>query len=90
MRFRLVHLVVLPAQTLRDPKASPLVLPQQLQGASRAVEVVLGNCLEHRLGELDVAVFVVVIVVPVCAQYCQRLAWSRAVCSGGDCAYLDE
>jgi hypothetical protein len=73
VRFRLVHLVVLPAQTLRDPKASPLVLPQQLQGASRAVEVVLGDGLEHRLGELDVAVFVVVIVVPVCAHIVSAL-----------------
>jgi hypothetical protein len=67
VRFRLVHLVVLPTQTLRDSKTSPLVLPQQLQGASRAVEVVFGDGLEHRLRELDVAVFVVVVVVPVCA-----------------------
>jgi hypothetical protein len=74
VRFWLVHLVVLPAQTLRDAQTSPLVFPQQLQGASRAVEVVLGDGLEHRLGELDVAVFVLVIVVPACAQHCQRLA----------------
>jgi hypothetical protein len=59
-----VHLVVLPAQTLCNAQASPLVFPQQLEGASRAVKVVLWDGLEHLLGELDVAVFVVIIVVP--------------------------
>lgn len=62
--LRLVDLVVLPAQTLCDAQASPLVFPQQLEGASRAIKVVLGDGLEHLLGELDVAVLVVVIVVP--------------------------
>ena len=35
------------------------------KGAARAVKVVLGNSLEHLLGELDVTVLVVIIVVPV-------------------------
>ena len=60
-----MHLVVLPAQTLCDAQTSPLVFPQQLEGASRAVKVVLGDSLEHLLGELDVAVLVVIVVVPV-------------------------
>ena len=72
VRFRLVDLVVLPAQTLRDAETSPFIFPQQLQRASRAVKVVLGDGLEHGLGELDVTVFVVVIVVPVGEQYCQN------------------
>jgi hypothetical protein len=64
VRLRLVHLVVLPAQTLCDAQASPLVFPKQLEGAARAVEVVFGNGLEHLLGQLYVTVLVVVIVVP--------------------------
>ena len=64
MRLRLVHLVVLPAQTLCDAQTSPFVFPQQLEGASRAVKVVLGDGLEHLLGELDVTVLVVIVVVP--------------------------
>lgn len=65
VRLRLVYLVVLPAQTLGDAEPSPLILPQQLERASRSVEVVLGDGLEHLLGQLHVAVFVVVVVVPV-------------------------
>lgn len=65
VRLRLVYLVVLPPQALRDAQASPLVFPQQLERASGAVEVVLGDRLEHLLGELHVAVFVVVVIVPV-------------------------
>jgi hypothetical protein len=71
VRLRLVHLVVLPAQTLCDAQTSPLVFPQQLEGAARAVEVVLGDGFEHLLGQLHVAVLVVVVVVPakrVCGQ----------------------
>ena len=64
MRLGRMHLVVLPAQTLCDAQASPLVFPQQLEGASRAVKVVLGDGLEHLLGELNVTVLVVIIVVP--------------------------
>lgn len=30
MWLRLMHLIVLPTQTLRDAQASPLVLPQEL------------------------------------------------------------
>ena len=66
----LVHLVVLPAQTLCDAQTSPLVFPQQLEGASRAVKVVLGDGLEHLLGELNVTVLVVIIVVPAGTQFC--------------------
>lgn len=65
VRLRLVYLVVLPAQTLRDAQTPPLVFPQQLERASRAVEVVLGDGLEHLLGKLHVAVLVVVVVVSV-------------------------
>jgi len=83
VRFRLVHLVVLPAQTLRDAQTPPLVLPQQLQGASRAVEVVLGDGFKHGFGELHVAVFVMVVVVPARARNCQRLADCGAVSSDG-------
>lgn len=68
VRLRLVYLVVLPAQTLRDAEPSPLILPQQLERASRAIEVVFGDGLEHLLGQLHVAVLVVVVVVPVVAS----------------------
>jgi hypothetical protein len=64
VRLRLVHLVVLPAQTLCDAQTSPLVFPKQLEGAARAVEVVLGDGFEHLLGQLHMAVLVVVVVVP--------------------------
>jgi hypothetical protein len=84
---------VLPAQTLCDTQTSPLVFPQQLEGASRAVEVVLGNGLEHLLGELDVAVLVVIIVVParrdVIVSARSSKGGSRAV-SKAMIVYLDE
>lgn len=70
--LRLVDLVVLPAQTLCDAQTSPLVFPQQLESASCAVEVVFGDSLEHLLGQLDVTVFVVVVVVSLSAQDCQH------------------
>lgn len=84
VRLRLVHFIVLPAQTLCDAQTSPLVFPKQLEGAARAVEVVLGNGFEHLLGQLHVAVFVVVVVVPVDAWCDQwgfeaRQGSSRAV-----------
>lgn len=88
-----MHLVVLPAQTLCDAQASPLVFPQQLEGASRAVKVVLGDGLEHLLGELDVAVLVVIIVVParthVIVSARSGRGSSRAV-SKAMIVYLDE
>lgn len=65
MRLRLVHFVVLPAQALRDAQPPPLLLPQQLERAALAVEVVARDHLEHVLGQLHVAVFVVVVGVSV-------------------------
>jgi hypothetical protein len=49
---------------LSDSQCAPFVFPQQLQRASRAVHVLLGYDLEHGLGQLDVAVFVVLVRVP--------------------------
>lgn len=63
MWLRLMHFVVLPAETLRDSDASPLFLPEQLQCAFRGIKVVAGNGLEHSLGQLDVAVLVFVVTV---------------------------
>jgi len=65
MRLRLMHLIMLPPQTLRDAQPPPLVFPQQLQRAAGPVEVLFGNGFEHGLGELDVAVFEVVVGVAV-------------------------
>lgn len=59
----LVHFIMLPPQTLCDAQSSPLVFPQQLQCASGAIEVVLGYRLEHLLGQLNVTVLVVVVVI---------------------------
>lgn len=63
VRLRLVDLVVFPSQTLSNSQSSPLVLPQQLEGASRTVKVFLGYRLEHLLGQLDVSVLEVVVGV---------------------------
>lgn len=87
----LVHLVVLPAQTLCDAQTSPLVFPQQLEGASRAVKVVLGNGLEHLLGELNVTVLVVIIVVPAGTQFVSMHSrQSNGAVSKVTIVYLDE
>jgi hypothetical protein len=64
VRLWLVDLVVLPAQTLCDAQTPPLVFPEQLEGAAR-IKVVFRDGLEHLLGQLHVAVLVVVVVVPV-------------------------
>lgn len=61
----LVHFIMLPPQTLCDAQSSPLVFPQQLQCASGAIEVVLGYRLEHLLGQLNVTVLVMVVVISV-------------------------
>jgi hypothetical protein len=53
---------------LGDAERPPLLLPQQLQGASRAVEVVFGNGLEHLLRQLHVTVLVLVIGISACAR----------------------
>jgi hypothetical protein len=64
VRLRLVNLVVLPAQALRDAQAAPLVLPQQLERALGFVVVVGRDELEHGLGEADVTVLVLEVLVP--------------------------
>jgi len=89
MRFRLMHLIVLPPQTLRDAQPSPLFLIQQLQRAARPVEVLFGYRLEHLLRELDVAVLVMVVAVSVCRRQSRSTA---VVCEseGPGCTYLDE
>lgn len=61
----LVHFIMLPPQTLCDAQSSPLVFPQQLQCASGAIEVVLGYRLEHLLGQLNVTVLVMVVIISV-------------------------
>ena len=48
---------------LCDSERSPFLLPQQLQCASRAVEVIFGNDLEHLLGKLHVTVLIHVVRV---------------------------
>jgi hypothetical protein len=49
-------------------KRTPLVLPQQLQRALGRIVVVLGDRLEHRLWQLDVAVLVFAIGVSACQE----------------------
>lgn len=61
-----MHLIMLPAQTLGDPQTPPLLLVKDLQSLGvRVLEVVLGDSLEHILGEHDVAVLVVLVGIPV-------------------------
>jgi hypothetical protein len=50
---------------LGDAERSPFLLPQQLQCVPRGVEVVLGDDLEHLLGELHVTVLVRVVGVSI-------------------------
>jgi hypothetical protein len=50
---------------LCDSQGPPLLLPQQLQSAFRRVVVVLGDSLEHSLGQLYMTVLVVAVAVPV-------------------------
>jgi hypothetical protein len=52
---------------LRNAERPPLLLPQQLQGASR-VEVVFGDDFEHLLRELHVTVLVLVVGISGCAR----------------------
>ena len=65
------------AAYLGDAERAPLFLPQQLQGASAAVKVLLGYGLEHLLRELDVTVLVLLVRISVgasagCAIRCRR------------------
>jgi hypothetical protein len=62
---------------LCDAERSPFLLPQQLQSASRAVEVILGDHLEHLLGKLHVTVLVNVVRVPMQLSAGTRRATSR-------------
>jgi len=41
--LRLVHLIMLPSQTLCDTQSAPFLLPEKLQCAFRRVEVVARN-----------------------------------------------
>jgi hypothetical protein len=50
VRFGCVDFVMLPSQTLSNTKASPFLLVQNLEGTRLAVEIVLGDLLEHVLG----------------------------------------
>lgn len=52
---------------LCDAQCPPFLLPEQLQCASRAVEVVLWDSLQHLLRQLHMAVFVCVVRVSVFA-----------------------
>lgn len=67
---------------LRDSQTSPLVLPEQLQGASAAIKVVLGNGFEHLLGKLHVAVFELIVIVSareISTQYLQAIITCRGM-----------
>lgn len=52
------------AAYLCDAERAPLLFPQQLQGASAAVEVFFGYRLEHLLWELHVAILVLLVRIP--------------------------
>lgn len=71
---------------LCDAQRSPLLLPQQLQCASRAVKVVLGNDLEHLLRELHVTVFILFVRVPASSVSLGRVAPPAL----GSTTHLDE
>lgn len=61
---------------LCDSKSTPFLLPEQLQGTGGCVVVILWDCLEHSLGDLDVAILEVVIGIPW-DRLAIGLSWSR-------------
>ena len=64
---------------LGDTETSPFLLPQQFQRTASAVKVLLGNGLEHLLGELHVSVFVVVVRVSASVRISKLANRDRAV-----------
>lgn len=52
-----------PVAYLGDAQCAPLLLPEKLESTPRAIEVFLGDRLEHLLGELHMSVFVFVVRV---------------------------